>query len=360
MLHGLYAQDCENAIRLTTDSVTGSAPSGWGSRLEFVGNPKESIHYIEKEHHTVWYEINIVRDCQFTFEILPDQVHDDYDFMLFKAEGENYCEDFRRKKTKPIRSNISRNNKLIKSRTGLKQGVHQTHIHSGKGDAYSNALLAKRGERYLLLIDNVYDHGKGYTLTTSPCVGEPVMMPQDTTPTLPQPKEQPLVVVKKPTPPLDEPPIKDLTDELEQGHSFTLDKVYFFGNSAVAVSKSRGQLDELVKFMETHKNSKITVNGHTNGQNISQPYFRPRKNAVRFLFAETDDQQFDGNLVKEFKASATKLSMLRAKTVKLYLVNQGISGKRITVKGWGDTQMIVDINARNSYINRRVEIELNN
>ena len=53
-------------------------------------------------------------------------------------------------------------------------------MHSGLGDSYSKALTVNKGEVYYLVLDNVYENGKGHTLiihlkpTITPIVKKPI------------------------------------------------------------------------------------------------------------------------------------------------------------------------------------------
>jgi OOP family OmpA-OmpF porin len=55
-----------------------------------------------------------------------------------------------------------------------------------------------------------------------------------------------------------------------------------------------------------------------------------------------------------------ELSVERANSVKLYLVNSGINGDNLTVKGYGESNPIADNSTEEGRVqNRRVEIKVN-
>lgn len=157
--------DCVNAIYIDTN-VFGptNPPEGYGDILEISGNHLGNPYFIQREHHTVWYYFDIQEGGNLTFDIVPESVSDDYDFLLFKYTDEQFCDEVAKQKIKPVRTNISRNNPEVDSRTGLSHTATRTHVPAGPGDDYSKALPVKKGERYYLLVDNVYDGGKGHTL----------------------------------------------------------------------------------------------------------------------------------------------------------------------------------------------------
>ncbi len=162
--------DCISAIDISILDTTHAiaSPKGHGKTLEFRNNDTKSLLYIEREHHTVWYQFELPADAKLSFEIIPNSINDDYDFMLFEQNTENpdnFCQALMDKTIKPIRTNISRNNKEIQSKTGLRMGSNnQNTVHSGPGDDYSQFIEGKKGTRYFLLVDNVYKNGKGHAL----------------------------------------------------------------------------------------------------------------------------------------------------------------------------------------------------
>ncbi|MBO4371642.1 MAG: OmpA family protein [Bacteroidales bacterium] len=92
--------------------------------------------------------------------------------------------------------------------------------------------------------------------------------------------------------------------KIESGVAFTLGKVYFQPSSHQLNTESTNELKRLAKLMKSNTNLRLTVNGYT---------------------ASGIDK-------KELEI----LSENRAKAVKAYLVQQGISPTRITCKGFGE------------------------
>jgi outer membrane protein OmpA-like peptidoglycan-associated protein len=159
--------DCISAIEINLkDTIrTTASPKGHGQVLEFKNNDKKSLLYVEREHNTVWYQFEVDFNGSFTFELTPFSIHDDYDFMLFKYDNTvDFCQKLMDKKIEPIRTNISRNNKDAQSKTGLSWDFKDKMIHSGVGANYSYGLEVTKGDRYFLLVDNVYSNGKGHQL----------------------------------------------------------------------------------------------------------------------------------------------------------------------------------------------------
>lgn len=156
--------DCQYAIELL-DTIFGptTPPLGPGSVPEF-NSTKHDLHSFELEHHTVWYFFETPDNCDLLLEVVPISVKDDYDFILFKYEGDKTCEDIRERRIVPVRSCISRNDTSIQSRTGLSYTAKDDFIHSGPGPSFARPISVQKGEKYLLVLDNVYASGDGHYL----------------------------------------------------------------------------------------------------------------------------------------------------------------------------------------------------
>lgn len=158
--------DCTNPV-IVTDTLFGPIinPIGFGSIQEFNASPNDSM-YIEKEHNTVWFKFVAAKTCVLTFDIIPENPKDDFDFMLFKIIGaeKDVCEKIKNKEIKPLRSCISRNNVAIGGKTGLAMGAKKKFVPSGPNDAFVQPILVKKDEIYYLLIDYITHRNGKYRL----------------------------------------------------------------------------------------------------------------------------------------------------------------------------------------------------
>src|ERR1051326_8903947 len=118
------AGDCDKACPLLIEKLlwVGPLPSpkGAGTKMEVHTDDKNSLWYFEKEHNTAWFIITVKTEGDLCMDIIPSDYKDDYDFLLFKADDPDCCNLISQQKLKPIRSNRSHNDTLIKSKTGLK------------------------------------------------------------------------------------------------------------------------------------------------------------------------------------------------------------------------------------------------
>lgn len=110
-------------------------------------------------------------------------------------------------------------------------------------------------------------------------------------------------------------------------------KIFFYGGRATILPKSRPELNRLKEFVEQNKDLELEIAGHVNVPNTPP--------------VPTSSQHY-------------KLSEARAKVVKDFLVQQGVDAKRITAKGYGNSQMLFPeaVAEREQARNRRVEVRV--
>lgn len=114
---------------------------------------------------------------------------------------------------------------------------------------------------------------------------------------------------------------------IEIGATVNLKSVLFKQSSTELLPESKEELDVVVSFMKTNPNVKILLAGHTDNRGVHK--------------------------------QNVKLSQARVETVKEYLVQKGIAGKRISGKGFGGTKPIASNESDESRkLNRRVEFTI--
>jgi outer membrane protein OmpA-like peptidoglycan-associated protein len=378
--------DCSQARVLNTSQLFGptTAPPGHGEVMEFFNNPQSSLYYIEEEHHSVWYKFKTIHNARLVFEIIPINYNDDYDFVLYKMDPATGCSHIVNKDILPVRTNISRNDPQIESRTGLSLQAENLYEKAGKGSSFSKALDVKKGELYYMLVDNVYEGGEGHLIvfdyinakgkTIAPHQIRNKVIDSKTGKAIEariiiQDKDGNIIVEGKSDPEtgiyhLNLPENFEYRDEysitvcakgyffseesldvvdalnsrkvkevriqkLEAGKSFRISNIYFFENSPMYVPMSTAVLDKLFKLMEQNPLMRIEIDGHINGCGA------------------------DPNHIQT-------LSEARASTVKNYLVRKGVDRSRIETKGYGCSKMIYPQpeNDEERQLNRRVEIKI--
>lgn len=112
--------------------------------------------------------------------------------------------------------------------------------------------------------------------------------------------------------------------ELKEGEAYTINDILFATNSYALTDKSKFILKQFVKFLKAYPTIEIVIQGHTD-----------------------DVGEDDKNLI---------LSENRAEEVKRYLISLGIASKRMSSKGYGETQpKVPNTSEENRAINRRTE-----
>jgi outer membrane protein OmpA-like peptidoglycan-associated protein len=123
-----------------------------------------------------------------------------------------------------------------------------------------------------------------------------------------------------------EPPIVEqfLFKDTTVGSRMVLNNIYFALNDSTLLDSSFTELNQLATYMEQHPNLKIELGGHT------------------------DDTGSD--------AYNQSLSEARARAVVTYLEQKGVASKRLTYKGYGRTQPLINETTETARAkNRRVE-----
>lgn len=389
--------DCYHPLEIK-DTIFGptTAPSGYGSIMEVSGE-KKSLYSFEKEHNTVWYFFKSPGNCELSFDIIPEQLSDDYDFILYRYNGKNFCRDVAENKVIPARTCISRNEPKIGSKTGLSSEAKDEYVHSGPGPSYCKSLKVKKGEIFYLVVDNVYPGGKGHSirLRYSNCSGTvtPVVKKEEPQPGNNVPQWATIIISvrdKKTANPLSgkisvfkkgqedtealmtkdssgatwqaalaqtytvkvtAPGYFDFSKEvkttyhggtikvdaeltaIEIGVNVIFEDILFYGNRAEFLPESTPSLRNLYNTLKSNPSLKIEIQGHVN---CPSSY-------------DNCDKQADFN---------NQLSLDRAKAVYDYLVEKGIDPSRLTYAGYGASRMLYpDARSEDKMKkNRRVEV----
>jgi outer membrane protein OmpA-like peptidoglycan-associated protein len=398
--------DCLHPIEIK-DSVLGptTAPSGFGTVMEISGD-RNGLYNFEKEHNTVWYWFRAKGDCMLTLDIIPLELKDDYDFILFKAVGKTFCNDVKENNVKPVRSCISRNDVSLKSMTGLSLNAPMEFIHSGPGASYSKALPVKKGEVYYLVVDNVYPNGKGHSIKLHYCNCK---APSETKKVVPaeNPQDRP-----KPVQKADDHSILNISVVDKESQTAVKSNIRIFvkkhtlGPPTITLDSASSGTSTLVSvttylikisaygYFDYSKEIKTRAIADTIDLKVELDKITVGHNIIfdNILFSGNSDKILPEsypsleNLVSTLKKYPNlaieieghvncpssysdcgkledwnqKLSEMRAKAVNDWLTDEGIQQERMTHKGYGASKMLFP-DARSEEkmkMNRRVEIKV--
>lgn len=383
------ASDCIGAVQIN-DTIIGPvySPKGHGKKLEIQGYELGDPYFIEREHNTVWYKFRVPYDAIFTFDLIPNHLEDDFDFLVFQYDGPNFCQDISDGVKIPVRTNISRKNIEVQGRTGLSESSLDDYVPSGPGSSYSRALKVRRGEMYYILVDNPFKENQGHTihlrfkkLTPDTNIAA---LDEETVYDVPYRKLEITVTDKNTKERISSNiSINGLPDSVKSeyislsqvaldvvsyrsysinvvkegyllgsenfiprndslykveiklkpmvlGDKINLENIKFDSDKTEILDKSQPALEQLKDFLEINPGVTIEIQGHVNGES------------------------------KRNKRKFRKLSEARAKAIYNKLVEAGVDKSRMEYMGFGNAKMIfpTPINNRQAEANRRVEAEV--
>lgn len=374
--------DCSEAaiIRLSPDHHhfrSESIPTGFGSVQEMNAMMGDTV-WISREHNSSWLRWKAPFSGYLGLTLIPDSIQDDYDFLLFRDTTLAGCEDIISQQLRPERSLISRNDPSLKSFTGLNGDMRINHVGAGPGPSFGKAVRVKKGQSWIMLVDNVYDAGGAYSLEFqyfyAPAISGMVLSAANDSPLVAN-----IRLIEATTDSLLEeftslgsgnfdsdrllefeksyqliaecegffpeelslnyqalkanrgrPLILKLVEN-RPGAILNLPQAHFQAGTAVFLPSAYTSLDKMVELLDQYPVLRIRIDGHVNGV---------------------------GTIDCEHDRSQQALSADRAIAVKQYLVRHGIAEERLSIKGWGCTQMVFP-NARTEKemaANRRVEL----
>jgi outer membrane protein OmpA-like peptidoglycan-associated protein len=373
-----FGLDCEKAtdIEINRNKIHGptAAPRGFGDIQEITA--KKNL-FFEKEHFTAWYRLSIERDGELVFEVVPTSPKDDYDFIVFKYD-EALCKKLMSPDLVPLRSNLSRVDKSIQGISGLMANVKNTNVGMGIGNAYCKSLTVKKGEKYMLVLDNVYPNGQGHTIyfnflkqveikgkivdsnnmpvkaevSLSDNFGNVVQkinsdkdgqydmktsMKEGVNYSLITNSPKTFIATKTLNADASKDGVFDSVNMvlpvLKEGAKYNLGSIIFYGDLADLMAASYPAVESLYELLSKNKKLVIQIEGHVNKGTV--------KNEKDELFNQT-------------------LSEQRALTIYNYLVGKGISKDRLSTVGLSASQMIYPVpeNLSEQEANRRVEIKI--
>ena len=373
------AGDCYSAIEINPINklLFNCSPKGYGNQLEIKNNSSKSMFFFEKEHNTIWLKFNCPYDALMCFDIIPNDTTYDFDFLLFKNEGNNFCKNLNYKHSKPIRTNISRNNLKNMSITGLNINAKKEYVPSGIQPMYSKALKVNKTENYFLVIDNVYGGESGFSIqfnyyeeknikgsiidknTNNPIYsnikienannGKQIAESQSDSITgefnlvyKATINEDYYLITESKNYFFSETLISSISkndtvssdldikvSKLKKNENLKLHNLNFYGDSYEYLPTAIPSLNRLLSLMQNNSTLKILIEGHTNGCPGGIEY-------------------------------SQMLSENRAKTIKDFLIKNGINKQRLVSKGFNCSKMLYPNMETNSELeklmNRRVEI----
>ncbi len=357
---------------LTSNTFYGftESPNGPNASVFLPQNLKKDKYWFEKEHNTAWYALSVKDSGIMEFTIFSVVDNQDNDFLLFKVDSFKVCDQIKSGKLLPIRTNISRNKNELKDLTGLNNSSKSEFVNRGLNDAFSKSVTVNKGEKYILVIDNVNENPSGHKLLFK--IGKPFkisgIVKDDNDQILPSASvvisdkggneiettitnnkgeytintilkegksynvisyhdsafiENKSITVKS----ANEISLNVVLNKLKKKKKYKFKKILFVGGQSVLIPESHSSADALYQLMKRNKKLVIRIEGHVNGYSNG-------------------------------KEHGYQLSLDRAKTINDFLVKKGIDQNRISYIGKGASEMLYPETSVEELAqeNRRIEI----
>ncbi|CAM3515367.1 T9SS type B sorting domain-containing protein [Aequorivita lipolytica] len=146
--------DCVNAIIICGDSSLGIDPSGIGfDEFSLPDNEVPPCYYFDQ--HNIWFKFIIIGSGTFTFDLIPDNGEDDYDFAIYGpvVTCTTLGSSIRCSSTNPLAAGVP-------VATGL--NMDELDVNEGPGEdgnGYLKYIDATAGDVYYLLVDRAVGSG---------------------------------------------------------------------------------------------------------------------------------------------------------------------------------------------------------
>ena len=364
---------------------------------------QNEIYYQVEDKYTYWYKIKAVDDGQFSYQLRALNEEDEYELLIYKYDGGNFCNNLVNKKAKSIANGLDGTMNVKKGDVYYFGVLHLTGYGCGHQltlkDEYRSAtikaiqnecieevietLVDEKGLTEQSTIDTIGNQQKeavvfqeegmkekslvfnGWvvnsntkenieaTLNVVPVAGgliEEVNATSSAGFELPHSKEKKVVAsIQKfgyeafhDTLTISSDTLIIPLNPIKVGQKLVMHKIYFHPNTYVLKQSSKQELEKLHQFMKENANYSFEIQGHTNGN-------RNIKKMQRYAHLGEE---------WNFKGTAKKLSKLRAEKIKSYLTQNGINETKLRTVGYGGDRMIVTKpkNMKQAMQNIRVEV----
>lgn len=180
------SNDALFAIELQPDVPFGptKAPVGGGRVMEIMSD-KSHPNVFEYEHNSVWYKFKVPYNGLLEIEITPNDVKDDYDFLLYKYTDSYFSNHILQNKILPVAVNMSAldtasikpQTVTVKGKTvtrratsgpsiGMKHDATEKIATKQSTERYIKSIHVAKDEVYYLVLDNVM-RGGGHSVKVS-------------------------------------------------------------------------------------------------------------------------------------------------------------------------------------------------
>ena len=303
-----------------------------------------ALYYLYQDKYTFWYKFIVHKSMGIQFSVAPSNSEDRYRAVAFKSGADDFCERLITEGVQPM-------------------NLYPKPIFGDDGSIlYKNTIDASAGDTIYISVLSLNDRDCGHFLYIEaqeqalsmhaihgPCYdfvyldipdfGAAKMVAEDVQLNIDLGTELGDILDSEEQ--VEETQIEEVEDlkgfgalstiEVQSkeesmvsvGDKLVLNKVFFYNNTYALKPDADIELNQLVEFLNGNPAVQIEVQGHS------------ANNTEEII----PDPNFKGQGKEwNFKGSAFQLSEERAHAVREYLIQQGIHKKRLTAKGYGDTQ----------------------
>lgn len=306
------------------------------SKSEILMNEStvNAVYYLYEDRYTFWYKFIATQDLTIDFSVSPTNETDRYRAILFSYSGSDFCDKLVNENLQPQR--VERY--PIFSEDG--DILYKNTVEAAKGDTFYISVLSLNAEDcgHYLYIESGGENFSFHAIH-KPCYDfsklvQPDFMAkkeeqQDVSLVLPFAAQDSVIPDSVQEPEVGFAALQTIEVESEDdefisvGDRLILNRVFFYNNTYAFKPGATEELDQLVNFLTMNSTVEVEIQGHSanNTQDI-----RP-------------DPNFKGQGKEwNFKGTAMKLSERRAEAVMNYLIDKGVSKKRLVAEGYGDKQ----------------------
>ncbi|HKK38883.1 MAG TPA: OmpA family protein, partial [Cryomorphaceae bacterium] len=293
-----------------------------------------ALAYLYEDRYTFWYKFIATEDITIDFSVSPSNENDRYRAILFKYGGKDFCDKLVNENLQPQR--VERD--PIFSDDG--QILYRNTIDAAEGDTFYVSVLSLNAEdcgHYLYMESGgerfsfhaIHRPCYDYSRLQQPDFSTKKEEEEDVSLELAFDNEKDEQSNLEPEPEvgfaaLQTIEVESMDDDfISVGDRLILNEVFFYNNTYAFKPGATAELDQLVEFLNSNETVEVEIQGHTAN--------------------DTEDIRPDPNFKGQgkewnFKGTAMKLSERRAEAVMDYLIEKGISKKRLIAEGYGDTQ----------------------
>jgi len=295
-----------------------------------------ALYYLYEDKYTFWYKFIALEDGNIHYSVSPTNEQDRYRSMVFDYGTSDFCDKLVNENLQPKK--VERTPVRFKNDKVL----YKNTLEVNKGDTFFVSVLSLRPEDcghflYMEWDDQSFSfhaiHRPCYNFSQldQPSFSANKEFSEDVSLSLDfddkkTTEEDTLatIIQENKFEVLETIEVQSEYEEfISVGDRLILNQVYFYNNTFAFKDGAKKELDQLVEFLNLNPTVEVEIQGHT-ANNTEE--IRP-------------DPNFKGQGKEwNFKGSALKLSEKRAEAVTEYLIEKGVSKKRLIPKGYGDSK----------------------